>query len=81
MALASRNLLLSVAFQVEQLIQRLPEFCDADITPALLHGDAQQNNFISTAQGTVVIDLQEGEMMMDVNIRSIHRSDISDIIE
>lgn len=56
MAVDSGNLPSSVASQVEMLIQRLPELCSADITPSLLHGDAQQNNFISTAQGAVVID-------------------------
>ena len=42
--------------QIEKLISRLPELCGSPITPALLHGDAQQNNFISTATGAVVID-------------------------
>ncbi|MBX3010984.1 MAG: fructosamine kinase family protein [Caldilineaceae bacterium] len=41
---------------VEQLLARLPTLCGPSIAPALLHGDAQQNNFISTAEGTVVID-------------------------
>jgi fructosamine-3-kinase len=56
MTVDSGNLPSSVASQVEQLIRRLPELGGPDITPALLHGDAQQNNFISTAQGTFVID-------------------------
>jgi protein-ribulosamine 3-kinase len=42
--------------QVEKLIARLPELCGPTVVPALLHGDAQQNNFISTEQGAVVID-------------------------
>lgn len=42
--------------QVEQLIARLSTLCGPAIVPALLHGDAQQNNFISTAHGAVVID-------------------------
>jgi protein-ribulosamine 3-kinase len=42
--------------QVEKLISRLPELCDRDVVPTLLHGDAQQNNFISTENGAVVID-------------------------
>jgi protein-ribulosamine 3-kinase len=40
----------------ERLIARLPVLCGPAIAPTLLHGDAQQNNFISTAQGAVVID-------------------------
>lgn len=42
--------------QVEKLIQRLPGLCGPEIIPSLLHGDAQQNNFISTELGAVVID-------------------------
>jgi fructosamine-3-kinase len=42
--------------QVEKLIVRVPEFCGPAPIPTLLHGDAQQNNFISTAEGAVVID-------------------------
>ncbi len=42
--------------QVEKLISRLPELCGPEIAPVLLHGDAQQNNFISTEMGAVVID-------------------------
>lgn len=45
-----------LASQVENVIQRLPELCGPAVTPTLLHGDAQQNNFISTAQGTYLID-------------------------
>lgn len=42
--------------QVERLIARLPELCGPPVVPSLLHGDAQQNNFISTEIGAVVID-------------------------
>ena len=55
-AIASGNIPSSVVSQVEKLIQRLPELCGPDVTPSLLHGDSQQNNFISTARGTFVID-------------------------
>ncbi|KPL07292.1 hypothetical protein AMJ86_04845 [bacterium SM23_57] len=55
-AIDSGNLPSSIITQVETLITRLPELCGPEITPTLLHGDAQQNNFISTAQGTYVID-------------------------
>jgi protein-ribulosamine 3-kinase len=55
-AIDSGNLPSSVVSKVETLITRLPELCSAEITPTLLHGDAQQNNFISTAEGTFVID-------------------------
>jgi protein-ribulosamine 3-kinase len=42
--------------QIECLMTRLPGLCGPEVEPALLHGDAQQNNFISTAVGAVVID-------------------------
>jgi len=42
--------------QIERLIARVPELMGAARPICLLHGDAQQNNYISTAQGAVVID-------------------------
>lgn len=42
--------------QVEKLITRLPDLCGPEATPTLLHGDAQHNNFVSSAAGAVVID-------------------------
>jgi len=56
LATASGNLPVEVARQVEKLISRLPELCGPQPVPTLLHGDAQQNNWISTAAGPVVID-------------------------
>jgi protein-ribulosamine 3-kinase len=55
-AVDSGNLPSSVASQVERIIRRLPNLCGPEQTPALLHGDAQQNNFLSTAEGTFTID-------------------------
>jgi len=46
----------SVAAQVASVIDRLPGLCGPEVSPTLVHGDAQQNNFISTADGTYVID-------------------------
>ena len=42
--------------KVEKLILRVPKLCDSSVVPTLLHGDAQQNNFISTERGAIVID-------------------------
>jgi protein-ribulosamine 3-kinase len=42
--------------KVETLILRLPHLCGPDVIPTLLHGDAQQNNFICTEEGAIVID-------------------------
>ena len=55
-AIDSGNIPNSVVSKVERLITRLPELSGPETTPTLLHGDAQQNNFVSTAEGTYVID-------------------------
>jgi protein-ribulosamine 3-kinase len=52
----SGNLPSPLASRVEKIISRLPEICGPDITPSLLHGDAQQNYFITTEVGVVGID-------------------------
>jgi len=56
MAIDSGNMPAEVIPQVEKLISRLPELCGPQVVPSLLHGDAQQNNFISTDMGAVAID-------------------------
>ena len=56
LAVDSGNLPQAVARQLEALVPRLPELCGPEVAPTLLHGDAQQNNFISTEEGAVVID-------------------------
>lgn len=55
-AINAGNLPAEVIPMMEKLISRLPDLCGPDVTPTLLHGDAQQNNFISTEAGTVLID-------------------------
>jgi protein-ribulosamine 3-kinase len=56
LAVDARKLPPGLAQAVERLITRLPELCGPAVAPALLHGDAQQNNFISTEAGAVLID-------------------------
>lgn len=56
MAVDSGNLPSPLASQVESVIRRLPGLCGPEVQPTLLHGDAQQNNFISTREGVYVID-------------------------
>ena len=56
LAIDSGNIPARLIRQVEKLISCLPKLCGPEIVPTLLHGDAQQNNFISTEMGTVVID-------------------------
>lgn len=55
-AIDSGRLPTDVIRQVEKLIARLPGLDIPEVEPTLLHGDAQQNNFISTAKGAMVID-------------------------
>jgi protein-ribulosamine 3-kinase len=55
-AIDSGNLPSPIIRDLEKLIQRLPDLCGPEPVPTLLHGDAQQNNYISTASGAVVID-------------------------
>lgn len=55
-AVDSGHLPAPMAGQVEKVIRRLPELCGPEVKPALLHGDAQKNNFLSTPQGAYLID-------------------------
>ncbi|WP_158502118.1 fructosamine kinase family protein [Vitiosangium sp. GDMCC 1.1324] len=55
-AIASGHLPPDVAARVERLGDRLPELCGPPVVPALLHGDAHQNNFLSTPAGPVLLD-------------------------
>ena len=55
-AVDSGHLPPALAAGVGQIAARLPARAGPDPRPALLHGDAQQNNFVSTAVGAVVID-------------------------
>ena len=46
----------ALAARVEEVAERLPALAGPEPLPSLLHGDAQQNNFVSTPAGAVVID-------------------------
>jgi fructosamine-3-kinase len=46
----------TLAAGVEEVAKRLPALAGPEPRPSLLHGDAQQNNFLSTPAGAVVID-------------------------
>jgi Fructosamine kinase len=45
-----------LAREVTRITGRLPALAGPEPEPSLLHGDAQQNNFVSTAQGAVAVD-------------------------
>jgi fructosamine-3-kinase len=46
-----------LALGTERVVAGLASLCGPDPAPALLHGDAQQNNFVSTPDGAAVIDV------------------------
>ncbi len=55
-AIDSGHLPLALVADIEHLQRRLPTVCGPEPQPTLLHGEAQQNSFISTDAGAVVID-------------------------
>ena len=55
-AVDSEHLPTALAAGVEQIIRRLPTLSGPEPQPTLLHGDPQQNNFVSTDAGAVLID-------------------------
>ena len=56
-AVDSGHLPAGLARAVDLVTARLPALCGPDPAPTLLHGDAQQNNFVSTADGAVLVDV------------------------
>jgi fructosamine-3-kinase len=56
-AVDSGHLPMDLAADIERLVQRLPAVGGPEPQPTLLHGDAQQNNFVSTDSGAVVADV------------------------
>ena len=83
LAIDSGNLPPGVIRSVEKLISRLPELCGPDIAPSLLHGDAQQNNFVSTEMGAVVIDpaVYYGNPEMDLAFVDIYQPVPADVFD
>ncbi len=55
-AVDSGQLPKTLASYVERLVYRLPSLCGLEPQPTLLHGDAQQHNFVSTDDGAVSAD-------------------------
>ena len=56
-AVDSGHLPADLAADIERLVERLPSVCGPEPQPTLLHGDAQQNNFVCTDGGAVVADV------------------------
>ena len=52
----SGHLPIHLAKDVERLFQRVETLCGQHVQPSLLHGDAHQNNILSTPRGAVIID-------------------------
>jgi fructosamine-3-kinase len=42
--------------RIDKFAEQLPTLAGPDPTPSLLHGDAQQNNYLSTDSGAVIVD-------------------------
>jgi len=55
-AVDSGHLPAGLAAGVDRIAARLPDIAGPEPLPQLLHGDAQQNNFVTTATAAVVID-------------------------
>jgi fructosamine-3-kinase len=55
-AVDSGHLPKDLARYVERLVYRLPSLGGPEPQPTLLHGDAQQHNFVSTDHGVVIAD-------------------------
>jgi fructosamine-3-kinase len=55
-AVDSGNLPINLISEIEKLGADLHRLCGPEVRPALLHGDAQQNNFLSTNEGPYLID-------------------------
>ena len=56
LAVDSGHLPQALATGAGQIAARLPELAGPEPRPTLLHGDAQQNNFVTTEAGAVLID-------------------------
>ena len=55
-AVDSGHLPKRLADETEHLVANLASRCGPEVEPALLHGDAQQNNFVNTSTGAVFVD-------------------------
>jgi protein-ribulosamine 3-kinase len=55
-AVQSGHLSMDLAAGVERVIDRLPALCGPECAPSLVHGDSQQNNFLTTAADAVLLD-------------------------
>jgi fructosamine-3-kinase len=56
-AVDSDHVPLDLVANIERLLQRLHSLCGPEPRPRLLHGDAQQHNFVSWDAGALVIDV------------------------
>ncbi len=55
-AVDAERLPAELASRVDGILGRLDSLCGPEPVPTLLHGDAQQNNFVSTDTGAVIVD-------------------------
>ncbi|MEU4239784.1 fructosamine kinase family protein [Actinoplanes sp. NPDC026619] len=57
MAVDAGHLDSALSAGVSRVIDRLPLLCGPEMRPALLHGDAQQNNFLTAPDGAYLLDV------------------------
>ena len=55
-AVDARRLPATLASRVGEVLRRLDRLAGPEPVPTLLHGDAQQNNFVSTDAGAAIVD-------------------------
>jgi len=82
-AAASGHLPHALARRAERLLELLPDLVGPEVTPALLHGDAQANNWISTAAGPYLVDpaIHYGHPEMDLAALGLWESVPDDVYE
>ncbi len=75
LAVDSGNLPLEMVPRLEWVASHLPEISGPAVTPALLHGDAQQNNYICAEEGVYLIDpaVHYGHPEMDLAMLDIYQ--------
>ena len=82
-AIDSGHLALEMAHGVDTVVQRLPLLCGPEPQPTLLHGDAQQHNFVSADSGAAIIDPAPyfGHPEMDLAQVDVYNSVPADVFD
>lgn len=83
LAVDSGNMPLDMIPRLEWVISHLPELGGPAVIPALLHGDAQMNNFIFSEEGVYLIDpaVHYGHPEMDLAMLDIYQPVPSEVFK